>query len=136
MKRLILATACLLALSAGVIAQEHDLAAYQPLMKEIGAANGSLRKNIESKNAAGVAADAKKLADTFAKVHSYWQTRNVADATKFAADAQAGFAEAAKLAEAGNVDGAGEAVTKAGANCMGCHTAHRERDAAGAWRIK
>jgi hypothetical protein len=135
MKRLMLAAVCLFAVSVAV-AQQHDMAAYQPLMKEVQAANGSLRKNVEAKNAAGIAADAKKLSDTFAKVHAYWQTRNVADATQFAADAQAAFAEAARLAEAGNVDGASAAVAKAAATCMGCHTAHRERDAAGAWTIK
>jgi hypothetical protein len=118
------------------MAQQHDLATYSAWMKEVSAANGSLRKNVESKNAAGIATDAKKLSEIFTQVEGYWKTRNVADATQFAADAKAAFAEAATLAEAGNADGAGAAVAKAAPNCQGCHTAHRERDAAGAWQIK
>ena len=83
-------------------------------------------------------AEAVAAVDTMSvdwQVPPEYETRNVADATQFAADAQAAFAEAAKLAEAGNVDGASAEVAKAAATCMGCHTAHRERDAAGAWQI-
>ena len=124
----------LLGFSLTVLAQ--DDAAYQEWMKSVSAANASLRKNMDGKMADGVAADAKKLQDVFAQVRGYWEKKNVADAAKFAADAEAGFKEAATLASAGKLDEAGEAVKKAATNCQGCHAAHRERAADGTFHMK
>ena len=82
------------------------------------------------------AADAKTLADNFGHVRDYWQQKNVADAVKFAADAQSGFKSVADLAAAGKFDDASNALKTAQMNCAGCHMAHRERTPDGTFKMK
>jgi cytochrome c553 len=76
------------------------------------------------------------VAGVFGQVHAFWQKKNVADAQKFAMDAQNGFKQVAEHAAAGRFDEASQALTAAQANCAGCHEAHRERAADGSWKIK
>lgn len=123
---------CLVALSATLSGQDDD---YSKWMKTIGAANGSLRKNLEAKNGEAASADAKKIQEALSQVHVYWQKKGSSDAMKFAMDARDGFGEVAQLAAGGKFDDAGAAVKKVSANCAGCHNAHREKVTDG-WKIK
>ena len=123
----------LLLLSLAVWAQ--DDAEYQSWMKSNNPV-ASLRMNLMAKSGDAAAADAKKLQDTFAKVHAYWQKKNVSDATQFAMDAESGFKEVGELAAAAKFDEASAALMKTQANCGGCHMAHREKAADGSWKIK
>jgi hypothetical protein len=133
MKRILLFTACLIALSMTVIAQDED---YQKWMKTVGATSGSLRKNLAAKDGAAASADAKKLQEVFDQVHDYWQKKNVDDASKFAMDARDGFHDVAEQASAGKFDDASATLKKASASCGGCHNAHREKAADGSWKMK
>ena len=108
---------------------------YQGYMKVIGPTNGSLQKNIAAKDATAAGADAKKLQDTFKMVEAYWQAKGAADAVNFAKGAGAAFAAAGKSIGAGNFDQALADAKGAGANCGGCHMAHREKTDTG-FRIK
>jgi hypothetical protein len=119
---------------AGVAFAQSE-ADYPVWMKTIAGANGSLGKNIEAKNAAGAAADAQKMADTFKMVEAFWQSRNVADAVGFAQKAGAAAAATAKAASAGNLDEAAMTAKTILPNCGGCHMAHREKTDAG-FKIK
>ncbi len=134
MKHVVLLTSCFLFLAVAVSAQQE--AEYQNWMQTIRATVGSLGENLEAKSGDAAAADATKLAEVFGQVHTFWNQKNTSDAMKFAMDAQSGFQEVAQLASAGKIDEASEATTKARTNCGGCHRAHRERDADGAWKIK
>ena len=134
MKRILLFSACFTALAVGVFAQADG--DYQAWMKTIGGAMGSLRKNLDAKNGQAASADAKSIEDAFAKVHDFWQKKNVDDAMKFAMDARDGFREVAEQASAGKFEDASATLKKASANCGGCHTAHREKAADGSWKIK
>ena len=67
-----------------------------------------------AKSGDAAAADAKKLQDTFAQVHAYWQKKNVSDATQFAMDAENGFKEVGKLAAAGKFRSLGSVDEDAG----------------------
>jgi mono/diheme cytochrome c family protein len=134
MKRILLFTACFTALAVTALAQ--DDADYQKWMKTVGATSGSLRKNLEAKNAEAASADAKKLQETFEQVHDFWQKKKVDDAMKFAMDAREGFGAVAEQASAGKFDDASATLKKAAANCGGCHAAHREKAADGSWKIK
>lgn len=78
-------------------------AAYQGWMKSNGEAVASLRKNLDAKAGDAAAGDAKTLVDNFGHVREYWQQKNVADAVKFATDAQSGFRNVSQLAAAGNL---------------------------------
>ena len=134
MKASVILVGGLLLLSLAVWAQ--DDAQYQTWMKSNNPNVASLRMNLAAKSGDAAAADAKKLQDTFAQVHAYWQKKNVSDATQFAMDAENGFKEVGQLAAAGKFDEAGAALMKTQANCAGCHMAHREKAADGSWKIK
>ena len=108
---------------------------YQGYMKIIGPTNASMQKNIAAKDAAATGADAKKLQDTFKQVEAFWQARGAADAVNFAKNAQNATGMVAKDAAAGNMDQAAIDAKSLGANCGGCHMAHREKTDAG-FKIK
>jgi hypothetical protein len=134
MKRALSLAACLIAF--GMIALTQEEADYQKWMKTTGATAGSLRKNLESKNSDGAAADAKKLQATFQQVHDFWHKRGVDDAMKLAMDAGSGFKEVGELASAGKFDDASATLKKTTGACAGCHNAHREKASDGSWKIK
>ncbi len=120
----------------GVTAVAQDNAEYQAWMKAAGATAGSLRKNLEAKNGEGASADAKKLQEIFGHVQDYWHTKQVEDATNFAASANKGFGDVADQAAAGKFDEAAAILKTTSANCGGCHAAHREKAPDGSWKIK
>jgi cytochrome c553 len=133
MKLTLLFAASIAALAVSGFGQ--DEADYQKWMKTIGATSGSLRKNLEAKNADGAFTDAKKLQETFDQVHDFWSKKNVDDATKFAMGARDGFRDIAQQASAGKFDDAAATLKTTAANCAGCHKVHREKVADG-WKIK
>ncbi len=114
----------------------QDDAEYQGWMKSAGATSGSLRKNLEAKNADAATADAKKLQEIFGHVHDYWNAKHTDDAMKFAMAADMGFGQVAEQAAAGKFEEASATLKTTSANCGGCHTAHREKAADGSWKIK
>lgn len=134
MKRTLLVLACISALGLTALAQ--DDAAYQGWMKTVGATGGSLRKNLEAKNADGASADAKKLQDVFVHVHDYWSKKGVDDAMKLAMTASSAYGDVAQFASAGKFDEASDSLKKASATCGACHSAHREKAPDGSWKIK
>jgi cytochrome c556 len=134
MKRIFLLTVCLAAITVTAFGQ--DDAEYQQWMKTIGATSGSLRKNLDAKNAEGASADAKKLQEAFNKVHDYWNTKKVDDAMMSAMKARDGFGEIAKQASDGKFDEAAATLKTTSATCGGCHMAHREKAPDGSWKIK
>jgi hypothetical protein len=133
MKIFLTITACMLLLSAAVSAQ--DDAEYQNWMKTVGATSASLKKNVEAKDFSA-ATDAKRLQDIFASVRAYWEKKNASDAVKLATDAESSYKQIMELASAGKFDEAAEPMKAAQATCGGCHMAHREKAADGAWKIK
>jgi hypothetical protein len=134
MKRALSLAACLIALGMTAFTQED--ADYQKWMKTTGATASSLRKNLEAKNGAGAAADAKKLQGMFQQVHDFWHKKGVNDAMQFAMDASSGFKEVGELASTGKFDDASGALKRTMANCVGCHNAHRDKASDGSFKIK
>jgi hypothetical protein len=108
---------------------------YQGWMKSVGPTNQSLLKNIATKDAAGVAADAKKLEDTFKQVGEFWQKRNATDAVNFAKQAQTAAAAISQDAAEHNMAQAGNDSKDLAATCGGCHMAHRAKGDSG-FKIK
>ena len=134
MHRLCALVAVIAGAAAGVVLAQTD-SDYQPWMKAIAASNGSLQKNLQAKNADGVAGDAKMLESNFKQVESFWEKRNAPDAVKFAQQAQAAAVAVSKAAAAGNFDEATAQAKSLAANCGGCHMAHREKGESG-FKIK
>jgi mono/diheme cytochrome c family protein len=122
-------------LLAGIATAQSD-ADYQAWMKSTAGATGSLNKDLTAKSGDAAAMDAKTLSDNMTKVAAYWQAKNVSDAVKFAQDAKAGFSQVGDLAAAGKFDDAAAAMKTAQGNCGGCHTAHRDRQPDGTFKIK
>jgi len=134
MKRIYVLLGITMILAAAVLSAQSD-SDYQGYMKIIGPTNASLQKNIAAKDASATGADAKKLQDTFKQVEAFWQARGAADAVNFAKSAGNVAGMVAKSAAAGNMDQAATDAKGMGANCGGCHMAHREKTDAG-FKIK
>jgi cytochrome c556 len=115
------------------ISSEED---YSKVMKEVGATNGALRKAITSASEADVAASAAKLETLFKDVQAYWEAKKVEDATTFAKNAVAASQAISKATAAHDMPAATAASQTLGAQCMSCHTAHREKTPEGTFKIK
>ncbi len=109
---------------------------YAAVMKEVGSTNGTLGKAITSGVAADAATASARLETLFKDVHAYWAAKKVDDATTAAAAAGAAAQAISKAVAANDMTAAGEARTKLGAQCMACHTAHREKMPEGGWKMK
>ena len=125
--------ACLLFASTVMSAQ--DEAVLRDAMKQIGPGNGALGKKLAAKDASA-SEDAKKLQDLFKGTRAFWQARSAADAVEFADNAAGIYEKVASLVAENKWEDAAAEQKKVGANCMGCHTAHREKAPDGSWKIK
>jgi hypothetical protein len=114
----------LVALALTLVAQ--TAADLPPIMKDIQAANGSLRMNLMNGAAAEVAKDAEKLQGDFTKAMGIFKAlkaQDAVDAAKANADAAG---EIIKAAKGGNLDAAKAPATTIQKSCKGCHDVHRE----------
>jgi len=113
-----------------------DEQAFVAAMKTIMPTQGSLRKNIEAKNAEGVKADAEKLEAIFKTSEDFWKERKADDAVEWSKTGKAGAAEIGKLAAAGEWEKIPDAQKIVGSTCSACHNAHREKLPEGGYKIK
>jgi cytochrome c556 len=118
------------------IPRSFDHAAFSAAMKTVMPTQGSLRKNIEAKNAEGVKTDAAKLEAIFKTSEEFWTEKKVDDAIAWSKQGREGAAEISKLAAAGEWEKIPDAQKKVGATCSACHTAHREKLPEGGYKIK
>jgi hypothetical protein len=108
-----------------------SLADYSAVMKEVGSTNGMLGKAIQSGAGDDVAKASARLETLFKDVQAYWVAKKVDDATAFASNAVAAAQAISKAAAANDMMAATDARAKLASQCMGCHTAHREKTDAG-----
>jgi hypothetical protein len=135
MKTTILAMAGCATLLLGIaFAQDHE--ELNKAMKTAGAANGSLRKSIAAKDGAETAATAEKLAAAFKTVQAHFEEHKMDDGIKFAQTANMASMNIAAAAKAGEWDKASDELKTLGAQCQGCHAAHREKLADGTYKMK
>jgi cytochrome c556 len=120
-----LAALAALLLSAAVWADEAT-DEYKQLMKPAATANVNLQRVVQTDLGAAAQA-AADVQTTFAKIEEYWTKRGTADAIRFTKDVEAAAKETHDAAAAGNKDAAVVGAKKIGANCAGCHMAHRTR---------
>ena len=108
--------------TAGLIAQNADLAQYQTWMKAGAGANGALRQAVTAKDAAAIKEQSAKAAEAFDSIAKYWGTKQKADAVKMSEDAR----DAAKaVGDATDEAGQQAALGKLAGTCRGCHTLYR-----------
>jgi hypothetical protein len=135
MKKTILVMAgCVTLLLRVASAQDHaELAAA---MKTAGAATGSLRKSIAAKDGPETAATAEKLAAAFKPVLAHFEEHHMDDGIKFAQTMNIASKNLAAAAKAGDWDKASDEFKTVGAQCQGCHAAHREKLPDGTYKMK
>jgi hypothetical protein len=109
---------------------------YATVMKEVGPTAQALNKAIMSGDEAAAAKAATRLEELFNNVHGYWMGKKVDDASMAAQNAVAALQAVSKAIAAHDMTAAGEARQKLQAQCMACHTAHREKTPEGAWKMK
>jgi cytochrome c556 len=132
--RLVLvASALLLAVQTGALGQSVE--EYQKLMRPAAGANGKLQKTVGSDLAAAVTL-ATDVKSAFKAIEDFWAKHNVADAQTFSKNVQQAADEVIAAAKAGNQQEATAAAKKIGANCQGCHMAHRDKGPDGNFIIK
>lgn len=135
MNRTILAMAGCATLLLGIaFAQDHK--ELNAAMKTANAANGSLRKSIAAKDSAETAATAEKLAAAFKTVQAHFEEHHMEDGIKFAQTANQASMDLAAAAKAGEWDKASAELKTLGAQCQGCHAAHREKLPDGTYKMK
>lgn len=126
--------AVLLAVSVAGFADEVT-DEYSKLMKPAAAANMTLQRIMET-DLAAAATSAGEIQAAFAKVEEFWTKRGTADAMQFAKNVQQVAKEVHDAATAGNREATVAAARRIGANCQGCHMAHRERLPDGSFLLK
>jgi cytochrome c556 len=102
---------------------QDELTQYQTWMKAAAKGNGGARKAIAAKDVAAASAAAKDTAAAFDSIATFWKSKGKDDAVKFAETAR----DAAQATAAATTsEDQQAALSKIGANCMGCHMAYRE----------
>lgn len=129
---MIIVAAALLATS-NTFAQKKP---YNQLMKEIGTAFASLRKNLDSNAAATAAEDAAKLEGLFRETEAFWTPFKTKDAIEAAKGAREAASDVAAAAKAGSIPKAQTAYAGIGKYCTTCHSSHREQMPDKTYRIK
>ena len=115
------------------IATDADYATH---MKEIGQLNGVLNKSMKGGDAAEAGKAAARLEVLFKNIHGYWNDKKIADATTAAQSVVTSLQAVQKALGANDMAAAETGRAAIGANCMSCHTAHREKLPEGGFRIK
>jgi len=110
--------------------------AYSKLMKGVGSAFPALRTGLDGSNAAAAKENVAILKKSFAEVQAFWKERNTADALGWAQDASKHADTIETAVNAGKWDDAKTAATELQQLCTSCHTAYRERQDDGTFRIK
>ena len=109
---------------------------YEKTMKQIGSTFRSLRFNNEAMNHTDGAREARRLADWFADVQSYWEAKRANDAVGFAKQAVGAAQDIEKASTIMDMRTLDTAEKVLAAACQSCHMAHRETLADGSFRIK
>ncbi|HEX6707633.1 MAG TPA: hypothetical protein VF169_22940 [Albitalea sp.] len=125
MRRSIVTIATLLALAGGVQSAQEEL--DTDWMHAIEDANKSLASNIATKQASEASSDAKELADWFAKVQAYYQTKGDApDAVELARKSGGLTQQIRQSIDAKDFDAATASATALSRTCKTCHNFYKK----------
>jgi cytochrome c556 len=116
--------------------QTDDVKEFEGWMKTVQPTMGSIRKNIEAKNADEVSKEAAKLEEVFKKSSGFWEKRKTEDAVKWSQQAETAAKDIGAAAKGGDLEKATASFRALGATCAACHAAHREKLPEGGYKIK
>jgi hypothetical protein len=113
-----------------------DDLALQKIMTKLPAAQGAVRKTLDSKDMPGAKEQATLLKASFTEIEAFFKTKNNEEAMKWAAEGK-NHADAI-LVNLGlnNIEAAKTSITPLGGTCASCHGKYRERMDDGTFRIK
>ena len=108
----------------------------QKIMTKLPAAQGAVRKSLDSKDAAGAKEQATLLKDSFTQIEAFFKTKNNTEAMKWAGEGK-NHADAI-LVNLGlnNIEAAKTSITPLGGTCASCHGKFRDRMEDGTFRLK
>lgn len=110
--------------------------ALDKTMKAIGPAFNAIRQAVAAPGGENVVPHATTLVKGFGTTETFWKTRGVADAQKWAADALAQSDALETAVAAGKWEDAKAALGALQQTCSACHAAYRERLDDGSYRIR
>jgi hypothetical protein len=108
----------------------------QKVMTKLPAAQGAVRKSLDSKDIPGSKEQATLLKNAFTEIEAFWKAKGNEEAMKWANEGK-NHADAI-LVNLGlnNIEAAKTSITPLGATCGSCHGKYRERMEDGTFRIK
>jgi len=109
---------------------------YAATMKEVGQNAGVMTKSIKGDMPDEALKAAMRLETLFKSVNAYWVDKKVADATTASQTAVTSLQAVQKALGAKDMAAAEAARATVAAQCMACHTAHREKTPEGGWKMK
>jgi hypothetical protein len=113
-----------------------DEEALSKVMKQVNPAATELRNGAAATDKAIVTAQAAALGKLFGQTKTVFEARAMADAVAWSAEGVALTAAIEKAVAAGQWPDAQASAAKVLSLCQSCHTAHRERQDDGTYRIK
>lgn len=119
--------------ATGVYAADRP---YEEAMKEVGAACGSLKKNLDAKSNDAAAADAAKLEKLYKELGKFWAKKKMDEPTKLSKDGAMAAKSIVKASKAGDAAGMSTHFQGLLGTCKGCHSKYREKGPDGKWKIK
>lgn len=109
---------------------------YEETMKEVGAACGSLKKNLDAKSNDAAGADAAKLQKLYKELQKFWAKKKMDEPTQLSKDGAMAAKNIAKASKSGDAAAMSTGFQGLLATCKGCHSKYREKGPDGKWKIK
>lgn len=114
-----------------VLADEDPTPEHVQWMKDLGKANGAMKKGVD------IEANANKMASIAVEVEKFWAGRSSAKAVQACKDMATAAKKIAELHKSGADEQTLRAALKeAGATCQACHEVHRVKGPDGVYKVK
>lgn len=108
----------------------------QKVMTKLPAAQGAVRKTLDSKDIPGSKEQATILKTAFTEIEAFWKAKGNEEATKWATEGKNHADSILVNLGMNNIDAAKTSITPLGGTCASCHGKYRERMEDGTFRIK
>ncbi|MEO8096941.1 MAG: hypothetical protein ABI811_04525 [Acidobacteriota bacterium] len=106
------------------------------IMKSVAATGKAAKGDVAAKNKDGVIAAGKTYESNFKQVEAFFSKRGTADGAGWAKTNHMAATAMIAAANAGDFDKAGTELATITGSCNTCHTAHREGEKGGPYKVK
>jgi len=129
LKRILLSASLL----AGFTVWGQDETELDKCMKQVGEANGRIRKATSLED---VAKDAETIRGLLKQSEAFWAKNSKSDALKWNQEGQEAAKALATAAASGSKESTDAAAKTMGGSCQACHKVYRERLPDGSYKLK